>query len=101
MIVVAELATADLRISCGLLPGALAHRWILPVSVDPSLGIQLSRVIGWQVVPIVDAVDLVDARRVTETHGRSHSNRVSIYQYRYSGMPKPIVDFGRGGARCG
>src|SRR5437588_12704620 len=50
------------------------------------------------VAPLVDTDDLTDARGVAEILGLSHPNNVSVYQHRYSDMPRPVVNLGRG--RC-
>lgn len=47
----------------------------------------------------VDTEDLVDARAVAEILGLSHPNSVSTYQRRYTDMPKPVIDLGRGRPR--
>ena len=47
---------------------------------------------------LVDPTDLVDAQEVADMLGLSHSNSVSTYQRRYSDMPRPVVDLGKG--RC-
>lgn len=46
----------------------------------------------------VDVDDLVDAAAVADMLGLSQRNTVSLYQRRYSDMPRPVVDLGRG--RC-
>jgi glutathione-regulated potassium-efflux system ancillary protein KefG len=48
--------------------------------------------------PVVDTNDLIDARGVAEILGLSAPNTVSVYQHRYSDMPRPVVNLGRG--RC-
>lgn len=48
-------------------------------------------------VPLVDTDDLIDAHEVAEILGLSQRNSVSLYQRRYSGMPRPVVQ--RGGGR--
>lgn len=40
--------------------------------------------------------DLIDARGVAEILGLAHRNTVSVYQRRYPGMPRPVVDLGPG-----
>lgn len=50
-------------------------------------------------VPTVDTDDLIDARVVAEILGLKHRNTVSEYQARYSDMPRPVVDLGRGRPR--
>jgi len=49
--------------------------------------------------PRVDTKDLVDARGVAELLGLAHRNTVSVYQKRYSDMPRPVVDLGVGRPR--
>jgi glutathione-regulated potassium-efflux system ancillary protein KefG len=44
----------------------------------------------------VDVDDLIDANGVAELLGLKHRNTVSVYQRRYSGMPRPVVERGRG-----
>lgn len=46
----------------------------------------------------VETEDLIDAHGVAELLGLAHANSVSTYQRRYSEMPRPVVDLGRG--RC-
>ncbi len=48
-------------------------------------------------VPRVDTDDLIDAHEVAEILGLSQRNSVSLYQRRYSDMPRPVVQ--RGGGR--
>lgn len=43
----------------------------------------------------VDIDDLVDAQGVADLLGLSQRNTVSLYQRRYSDMPRPIVEFRR------
>jgi glutathione-regulated potassium-efflux system ancillary protein KefG len=50
------------------------------------------------VTPLVDTNDLIDARDVAEILGLSQPGNVSLYQHRYSDMPRPVVTLGRG--RC-
>jgi predicted DNA-binding transcriptional regulator AlpA len=40
--------------------------------------------------------DLIDARGVAEILGLAHRNTVSEYQARYTDMPRPVVNLGRG-----
>jgi len=47
---------------------------------------------------ILDAADVIDAQGVAELLGLSQRNTVSSYQRRYPGMPRPVIDLGRG--RC-
>ncbi len=42
--------------------------------------------------------DLIDAHDVAKLLSLSHANSVSTYQRRYTDMPRPVVDLGRG--RC-
>jgi hypothetical protein len=46
----------------------------------------------------VDVDDLIDASGVAELLGLAQRNTVSLYQRRYPGMPKPVVNLGHG--RC-
>lgn len=46
----------------------------------------------------VDTDDLIDAQGVADMLGLAQRNTVSLYQRRYSDMPRPVVDLGRG--RC-
>ena len=48
--------------------------------------------------PKVETNDLVDARWIADFLGLAQPNSVSTYQRRYSEMPRPVVDLGRG--RC-
>lgn len=48
-------------------------------------------------MPRVDTDELVDATEAAEILGLSHRNSVSLYQRRYSTMPRPVVE--RGGGR--
>ena len=47
---------------------------------------------------LVDVDDLIDARAVADVLGLAQRNTVSLYQRRYSDMPRPVVNLGRG--RC-
>jgi len=49
-------------------------------------------------MPLVATEDLIDARAVAEILGLSAPNTVSVYQHRYSDMPRPVINLGRG--RC-
>ena len=49
-------------------------------------------------MPRINTEDLIDAHGVAELLGLTHPNSVSTYQRRYSDMPRPVVDLGRG--RC-
>ena len=44
----------------------------------------------------IDPDDLVDAQGVADVLKLSHRNSVSLYQRRYSDMPRPVVDLGDG-----
>jgi len=46
----------------------------------------------------IDVDDLIDAKQVAALLGLAQRNTVSLYQRRYTDMPKPVVDMGRG--RC-
>lgn len=46
----------------------------------------------------VDTGDLIDAQGVADVLGLAQRNTVSLYQRRYPGMPRPVVDLGKG--RC-
>jgi glutathione-regulated potassium-efflux system ancillary protein KefG len=46
----------------------------------------------------LDRDDLVDAQAVAQMLGLAQRNTVSLYQRRYSDMPRPVIDLGRG--RC-
>ncbi len=46
--------------------------------------------------PRVDTEDLIDAHSVAEILGLALRNTVSAYQQRYSDMPRPVIDLGRG-----
>ncbi len=46
--------------------------------------------------PRVSTEDLIDARDVAEILGLSHPSAVSVYQSRYTDMPRPVLDLGRG-----
>jgi predicted DNA-binding transcriptional regulator AlpA len=47
-------------------------------------------------VPQIDTDDLIDATEVAQILGLSHRNSVSLYQRRYSDMPRPVVERGSG-----
>lgn len=47
---------------------------------------------------IIDADDVIDAQGVADLLGLAQRNTVSLYQRRYAGMPRPVIDLGRG--RC-
>jgi predicted DNA-binding transcriptional regulator AlpA len=40
--------------------------------------------------------DLIDALAVAEIMGLTRRTAVSVYQQRYSDMPRPVLDLGRG-----
>jgi glutathione-regulated potassium-efflux system ancillary protein KefG len=44
----------------------------------------------------VDTKDLLDTQGVAEILGLSHRNTVLQYQGRYSDMPRPVFDLGKG-----
>ena len=44
----------------------------------------------------VDVDDLIDTQAVAELLQLAHRNTVSEYQARYSEMPRPVVDLGKG-----
>jgi glutathione-regulated potassium-efflux system ancillary protein KefG len=46
--------------------------------------------------PLIRTEDLVDAQELAEMLGLAHPNSVSTYQHRYSDMPRPVLDLGRG-----
>jgi hypothetical protein len=46
--------------------------------------------------PQVATEDLIDAHGVAELLGLSMSQTVATYQRRYTDMPRPVVDLGRG-----
>jgi hypothetical protein len=58
----------------------------------------ITRVILGLVAPQVATEDLIDAQGIADLLSLSHRNTVSVYQKRYAGMPRPIIDLGRG--RC-
>jgi hypothetical protein len=43
--------------------------------------------------------DLIDAHEVAKILGLAHANTVAGYLKRYSDMPRPVVDLGRGRPR--
>lgn len=47
--------------------------------------------------PRVDTDDLIDAQEVADILGLAQRNSVSLYQRRYTEMPRPIME--RGGGR--
>lgn len=49
--------------------------------------------------PRVNTEDLIDASAVAELLGLTHRNTVSVYQKRYPGMPRPVIDLGPGRSR--
>ena len=46
--------------------------------------------------PEVKTEDLIDAQGIANLLGLAHRNTVSVYQKRYPGMPRPVIDMGRG-----
>ena len=46
----------------------------------------------------VDVDELIDAQGIADMLGLAQRNTVSLYQRRYSDMPRPVVDLGKG--RC-
>ncbi len=46
--------------------------------------------------PRVDTEDLLDTQGVAEILGLAHRNTVLQYQQRYSDMPRPVFDLGKG-----
>jgi glutathione-regulated potassium-efflux system ancillary protein KefG len=51
------------------------------------------------VSPEVRTEDLIDAHGVAELLGLAQRTSVSVYQRRYTDMPRPVVDLGRGRPR--
>ncbi|MCC5954408.1 MAG: hypothetical protein JJU45_20160 [Acidimicrobiia bacterium] len=49
--------------------------------------------------PLVRTEDLIDAHDVADILGLTHPNSVSTYLKRYTDMPRPVVDLGRGRPR--
>ena len=47
---------------------------------------------------LVDTNELIDAQGVTYLLGLAQRNTVSFYQWRYSEMPKLVINLGKG--RC-
>lgn len=47
---------------------------------------------------LVDTDDVIDAQGVADLLGLAQRNTVSLYQRRYTDMPRPVVDLGSG--RC-
>lgn len=47
---------------------------------------------------MIDTDDVIDAQGVAELLGLAQRNTVSLYQRRYSDMPRPVIDLGQG--RC-
>jgi glutathione-regulated potassium-efflux system ancillary protein KefG len=47
---------------------------------------------------VVDLDDLIDATGVAELLGLAQRNTVSLYQRRYTEMPRSVIDLGAG--RC-
>lgn len=46
----------------------------------------------------IDTDDVIDAQGVADLLGLAQRNTVSLYQRRYPGMPRPVIDLGQG--RC-
>ena len=46
--------------------------------------------------PMLNSEDLLDAQGVAELLGLAQRTSVSVYQRRYSDMPRPVVDLGPG-----
>lgn len=46
----------------------------------------------------VDIDELIDAQGVADLLGLAQRNTVSLYQRRYTDMPRPVIDLGQG--RC-
>lgn len=46
----------------------------------------------------VDTDELIDAQGVADLLGLAQRNTVSLYQRRYTDMPRPVIDLGSG--RC-
>lgn len=49
--------------------------------------------------PTVRTEDLIDAQGIADLLGLAHRNTVSVYQKRYSDMPRPVMDLGPGRPR--
>ena len=47
----------------------------------------------------MDVADLIDAQGIADLLGLSQRNTVSRYQRRYTDMPRPVLDLGRGRPR--
>ena len=66
----------------------LVYNWRLPSGSDASVyGRRLP-------VVLVETRDLVDADGVAELLGLAQRNSVSLYQRRYTDMPRPVIDLG-------
>lgn len=52
-----------------------------------------------RVSPRVNTEDLIDAQGVADLLGLSQRTAVSVYQRRYSDMPRPVVNLGGGRTR--
>jgi predicted DNA-binding transcriptional regulator AlpA len=48
------------------------------------------------VAPTIRTEDLIDAKGIAALLGLSQRNAVSLYQRRYSDMPRPVIDLGPG-----
>ena len=46
----------------------------------------------------IDTDDVIDAQGVADLLGLAQRNTVSLYQRRYSDMPRPVINLGQG--RC-
>jgi hypothetical protein len=44
----------------------------------------------------IDTDDVIDTQRMAELLGLAQRNTVSLYQRRYSSMPRPVIDLGKG-----
>ena len=49
--------------------------------------------------PQIDSEDLIDSQLVAEILGLAHRNSVTTYLRRYSDMPRPVVELGKGRVR--
>jgi hypothetical protein len=48
----------------------------------------------WNMAPIIDTEDLIDATTVATIVGLSRRTSVSVYQLRYADMPRPLIEQG-------
>ena len=46
--------------------------------------------------PMVNSEDLIDAQGIAELLGLAQRTSVSVYQHRYSEMPRPVIALGPG-----